>query len=101
MAKTTLSVKVFGGVPPFSIKVILFKGDETIKEFEKPNNFDFVFKELKGSYTLMISGPNPMSDQRRTVISVDETEIKLSKDSDPNPAVRVGKSYMIQYSFNA
>ena len=101
MPKTTLTVKVFGGKPPFSSKIILFKGDKIIEEFEEPSHFEHSFTQLSGNYSLMISGPNPMSADRKTIVSIDETEIKLSKESDPNPAVRVGKSYIVQYFFKA
>lgn len=101
MAKTTLRVRVFGGVPPFSIKVILFKGSQAIEEFDEPTGFDHAFNKLTGNYSLLISGPNPLSTQRRTEISIDTSEITLGKDSDPNPAIRVGRAYMIQYFFKA
>ncbi len=101
MKKTTLKVKIFGGVPPFSLKIILFKGKKIIEEFEKPNGFDHLFKDLKGDYNLMITGPNPMSEKRKTVLSIDESEIALANDSDPNPSIRVGKSYLVQFPFTA
>jgi hypothetical protein len=101
MKKANLKVKIYGGVPPFSLKIILFKGDDIVTEFERPTSFEYLFEKLKGEYNLMISGPNPMSEQRRTVLSIDDTEIKLSSDADPNPCERVGKSYLVQFPFSA
>lgn len=101
MAKTIVKVRVFGGTPPFSIKVLLFKGEKIEKNINKPGSFDLTLDDLSGGYSLMISGPNPLSDERRTVISIDDTDIKLLPDSDPNPATRTGRSYMVQYFFTA
>lgn len=101
MAKTVLKVKVYGGTPPFSIKVILFKDDKEVKNINKPGSFDLALENLSGSYSLMVSGPNPLSSDRKTIISVDTDEIKLLPDSDPNPATRTGRSYMVQYFFTA
>ncbi|MCX6316026.1 MAG: hypothetical protein NTW29_01945 [Bacteroidetes bacterium] len=101
MASTTLKVKVFGGTPPFSLKIMLFKGNDVVKNINKPGSFEMTLDDLSGNYSLIVSGPNPMSGDRKTIISLDETEITLSPDSDPNPATRTGKVYMVQYFFKA
>jgi hypothetical protein len=101
MAKTVLKVRVFGGTPPFSLKVMLFKGEEVIKNLGKPSSFDLTLDDLSGNYSLLVSGPNPLSADKKTVISLETDEIKLSPDSDPNPATRTGKAYLVQYFFTA
>jgi hypothetical protein len=101
MAKTLLKVKVFGGTPPFSLKVMLFKGNKIEKNINKPGSFELPLENLSGNYSLMVSGPNPLSDTRRTIISLDTEEIKLSPDSDANPSTRTGKAYLVQYFFTA
>ena len=99
MAKTILKVTVFGGVPPMSIKTQLFQGGEVVKGFEKDSSFEHTFNDLEGRYTLMISGPNPLSEDRKTVLSVSTDEITLSNSSDPSPSVRKGKAYLVQFHF--
>ena len=99
MAKTTLKVKVIGGTPPFSIKATLFKGQQVIKKIEKPGGFEQLYDNLSGKYSLLISGPNPLGEDKKTVISVDTSEITLSNDSDSSPATRKGKAYLVQYHF--
>jgi hypothetical protein len=100
-AKTLLQVRVFGGTPPFSLKIMLFKGNEIIKELNRPGGFDLPLDNLSGNYSLIVSGPNPFSEDRKTIISLDTDEIKLLAGSDMNPATRTGKSYLVQYFFKA
>jgi hypothetical protein len=101
MAKTILNVRVFGGTPPFSLKIMLFKGGEVIKNLNKPGSFELTLDNLSGNYSLLVSGPNPLSPDKKTILSLDTSEIKLSADSDANPATRTGKAYLVQYFFKA
>jgi len=99
MAKSLLKVTVFGGVPPFSIKAQLFKGGEVVKSLDKAKSFEQLFDNLSGKYSLLISGPNPLSADRKTVIQLSTDEITLSADSDSSPTIRKGKAYLIHFHF--
>ncbi|RYY64660.1 MAG: hypothetical protein EOO13_18220 [Chitinophagaceae bacterium] len=101
MANTTLTVEVFNGSAPFSIKASLYKGTEFILGITSPGSFEHEFKNLAGHYTLLISGPNPLGPDGKTVITLDASQITLKPESDSSPAVRKGKAYLVNFNFKA
>src|SRR5688500_9275902 len=100
MPKTLLKVTVRGGTPPLSIVVQLRKGTKVIEDVPpQSGSFEHLFKNLSGKYSLFISGPNPLSPNRETIIDLNTDEIVLSADSPTPPVSRKGESYFVQFHF--
>lgn len=97
---TTLSVTVFGGVPPQPIDVRLFKGTQVIFESQEPKSFTKTFDNLKSGsvYSLFITGRNPLTANGATKCELTTDQISLHPP-DQTPALRTRKQYLVEFHF--